>query len=252
MTILVGKPRWSVIVQVALGAFIGDIVKGCFAIRVWKFSKHNPWITATIVLPTLTHFGFVLWYSITGIIFKSFPREFSAFGITNVVLGLDAFSNTLITLTLCYYIRQLKSACKQSDPVVDHLMLYAINTGILTSTFSVACLLCYYFVPENLVSIGLYFVLSKLYANSYLATLNARRIAYGRGTGVDTENMPTFLMMDHNMQIPGLQDAGDVQDGKSDVELHVDVEHEELTKSDPGPVPPPEDSCPFSYFGIAI
>ena len=66
-------------------------------------------------------------------------------------------------------------------------------------------------MPDNFIFMALYFVLSKrksfrchvydvligapVYANSFLATLNTRRVLRGRGTDAETNTMPTFLMV---------------------------------------------------------
>ncbi|OJT09901.1 hypothetical protein TRAPUB_13644 [Trametes pubescens] len=50
-------------------------------------------------------------------------------------------------------------------------------------------------MPGNFIFMAFYFVLSKVYANSFLAALNTRRISRGRGTDAETATMPTFLMV---------------------------------------------------------
>ncbi|PSR70460.1 hypothetical protein PHLCEN_2v13611 [Hermanssonia centrifuga] len=50
-------------------------------------------------------------------------------------------------------------------------------------------------MPDNFIFMACYFVLSKLYVNSFLATLNTRRVLRGRGTDAETNTMPTFLMV---------------------------------------------------------
>jgi len=92
---------------------------------------------------------------------------------------------------------------------------FQINTGLVTSVVSIACLVTYGTMPENFIFISLYFVLSKrgycqgmpqgisterastlVYANSFLATLNTRLVLKGRGTDNAHETVPTFLMVD--------------------------------------------------------
>lgn len=67
-------------------------------------------------------------------------------------------------------------------------------------------------MPDNFIFIAFYFALSKreclhsrccahvadafpVYVNSFLATLNTRRVLRGRGTDAETNTMPTFLMV---------------------------------------------------------
>jgi len=75
------------------------------------------------------------------------------------------------------------------------MTLYAINTGGLTSAFSATTLILYDIMPHNFIFMSTYFVLSKLYVNSFLATLNTRKVVRGRGTDNEETTMPTFLMV---------------------------------------------------------
>jgi len=58
--------------------------------------------------------------------------------------------------------------------IIDTLILYAFEIGILTSAATVASLLCWVTLNNSLIFLGLHFVIGKLYANSLLATLNSR------------------------------------------------------------------------------
>lgn len=249
--VLLKKPIWSLVLQVGLGAFVGTIVKGCFAMRVWRFSKHNIWITSFIIISTLIQLGFSLWFTIRGFRLTTLTDIYSIFGVATVALSLGPFTDILTAFTLCYYLRQLKSTYSRSNSLVNHLMLYAINTGIITSTFSVACLICYNLMPKNFVFIGLFFVISKLYANSFLATLNTRQISQGRGTDNEQETVPTFVMalprLPHTQDQYSQYNQGPKSDHYSD-DFHVSIYREISIKSDPtAPVSPGQGSNPLSY-----
>jgi len=202
--ILLGAPIWSIIVQVPLGAFMGLIVKCCFAMRVWRFSGHNIWITGLLVVAVLGQCGCSIWYTVVGFNLTSLTNIGSLFDIATVSLALGAFTDILTALTLSWYLRRLKTGYKHSDSIINRLIIYAINTGMLTSTISAACLVCYDLMPTNYVFIACYFVLSKLYANSLMATLNTRTILKGRGTDRELETVPTFVMMGNNTELPRL------------------------------------------------
>jgi hypothetical protein len=95
-----------------------------------------------------------------------------------------------------------KFNCDRSDTLINRLIVYSVNTGTLTSVFSVAVLVAYNLMPDNLVFIALYFILSKLYANSCLATLNTRRFVHGRGTDREEATIPTFVMVANSIHRP--------------------------------------------------
>jgi len=65
--------------------------------------------------------------------------------------------------------------------ILDKLMLYAFENGSLTCAATVVSLVCWLTMHTNLIFMGIHFVISKLYANSFLATLNARRNLHQTG-----------------------------------------------------------------------
>ncbi|KAJ3809304.1 hypothetical protein F5876DRAFT_44159 [Lentinula aff. lateritia] len=139
---------------------VGTIVKISFALRVWRFSQRNFWITGLIV-------------SVLG----------------TIALGVGVLTDIVTALALCYFLNKLRTGYRQSDSLVSSLIKYAINTGALTSVISVTTVVLYNIMPSNLIFIAVFFILSKLYAISFMATLNTRRVVRGRGT--DKQNTTT-------------------------------------------------------------
>jgi len=94
-------------------------------------------------------------------------------------------------------------------------------------------------------------VISKLYANSFLATLNTRQISQGRGTDNEQETVPTFVMalprLPHTQDQYSQYNQGPKSDHYSD-DFHVSIYREISIKSDPtAPVSPGQGSNPLSY-----
>jgi len=59
--------------------------------------------------------------------------------------------------------------------VVNTLTLYTLENGFITCLTTTASLICWLAMPNNLVFMGLHFVIGKLYANSLLVSLNTRK-----------------------------------------------------------------------------
>ncbi|SJL07955.1 uncharacterized protein ARMOST_11313 [Armillaria ostoyae] len=159
---LFGDVIWTLILQLVLGALVGTIVKTCFAMRVWRFSGHNLPITC-LILNKLTYIS-------------------NLRTLASLSLGAGALTDIIIALSLSLFLRRLRTGYKSSDSVVNRLTIYAINTGVLTSTISITTLVLYDLYPTNFLFMAFYFVLSKLYAVSFMCTLNTRHIVRGRGT----------------------------------------------------------------------
>ncbi|KAI0341048.1 hypothetical protein BDW22DRAFT_318205 [Trametopsis cervina] len=64
---------------------------------------------------------------------------------------------------------------RRTKNMLKKLIHYSVTTGALTALTSLIVLICYNALPKNILFGGLLEVLSKLYANSSLAMLNARR-----------------------------------------------------------------------------
>lgn len=180
--LLRGAVTWSFIMQLTLGAFVGAIVKTSFSMRVWRFSQRNYYITGLCLLLTFGHLGLAFAFAV-----KSFelPSVFAVVDLRilgTVALAVGVLTDIIIAVALCFFLSRLRTGYKQSDTLVNSLVRYAINTGALTSAVSVSTLIMYNLMPHNMIFISTYFVLSKLYAISFMATLNTRRVVRGRGT----------------------------------------------------------------------
>ncbi|THH08978.1 hypothetical protein EW145_g2331 [Phellinidium pouzarii] len=91
-----------------------------------------------------------------------------------VGLGSDIAVDVLVAIILCYFLRQSRTGFKSTDNVINVLMMYVINTGLLTAVCATCCIAIYVAMPTTFIFIGFYFCLPKLYFNSMLAMLNSR------------------------------------------------------------------------------
>ncbi|KAF9258933.1 hypothetical protein L218DRAFT_706435 [Marasmius fiardii PR-910] len=172
---------WSFILQQTFGATVGAIVKIFFTLRLWRFSERNIYITFLMVL-ILGQLGLSIVFTVKSFQLSSVFEVVHLRVLGTVALSVSVLTDIVIAIALCYYLNKLRTGYKQSDSLVNSLVRYAINTGAFTSAVSVTTLILYNLMPTNLVFIAVYFVLSKLYAISFMATLNTRRVVRGKGT----------------------------------------------------------------------
>ncbi|KZT25416.1 hypothetical protein NEOLEDRAFT_1133797 [Neolentinus lepideus HHB14362 ss-1] len=194
--VLIDKIVWSLVVQVEIGAFVGTIVKACFAMRVWRFSGHNIPVTGLVLVLTCAQMGTATLFTVKAFMLDSLIHlsKLKAFGTLSLALGVT--TDAVTAIALCYFLGRLKTGYSNSDSLVNSLSLYAVNTGLLTSAFSLATLILYNTMPDNFIFMGFYFVVSKMYAVSFVATLNTRRTVRGKGTDRErTDPVNTFHML---------------------------------------------------------
>ncbi|TFK27562.1 hypothetical protein FA15DRAFT_754145 [Coprinopsis marcescibilis] len=196
LVLMRAETTWSIILQLTAGAVVGFIVKCYFAFRVWRFSSRNIFITGIVALGTFGQLGLAIAFTIE--CFK-LPNVFAVHQLQilgTVSLATGVATDIITAAALCYFVSSLRTGLKSSDSLVNSLCSYAINTGVLTSTVSVATLVLYNAMPDNnLYFVSTYFILSKLYAISFMATLNTRRQIRGRGTdkqGITSNNTNMF------------------------------------------------------------
>ncbi|KAI0700150.1 hypothetical protein C8T65DRAFT_742210 [Cerioporus squamosus] len=207
VTALLSAPVWSLVLQVAIGAAVGAIVKVCFGLRVWRFSKHNIPVTMLIMLGALAQLAAAFYFTVKAIDIKSLAQV----GSSSIALGLGMATDVITAAALCWFLRNLKTGFAKDDSIINKLTVYAINTGVISSAISLSTLILYDLMPTNFIFMAFYFVLSKVYANSFYAALNTRRSVRGVGTENDRTTVPTFLMVGQTTTFKNeAQEAGPV------------------------------------------
>ncbi|KZV92335.1 hypothetical protein EXIGLDRAFT_836527 [Exidia glandulosa HHB12029] len=89
-------------------------------------------------------------------------------------LSLGAFSDIMIASTICVGLLRRRTGFTDTNRVVDRLVMYTIGSGAATSVVSLIELITYATMPRTYVWVAFYSLVSKLFSNSLLASLNQR------------------------------------------------------------------------------
>ncbi|KAK0458187.1 uncharacterized protein EV420DRAFT_384254 [Desarmillaria tabescens] len=81
----------------------------------------------------------------------------------------------LVAASLCFYLHTSRTGHKRTDTIINRLIIYTINNGLLTGVTDLLIIAFEIAYPNNLVYLSLYQVVANLYFNSFLATLNSRQ-----------------------------------------------------------------------------
>jgi len=160
---------------IGLTATITFTVQSFFSWRVWKLSRGNKMIPfiLTLLLTARLACGWTTTIKAIGLgTFGGFILHVRWIFTAGVALAVA--SDLLITTSLCYWLNESRSGMFHMDAILDKIILYSIETGALTSIVSIISLICVSTMPRNLVFIAVHFVISKLYINMFLASLNTR------------------------------------------------------------------------------
>nr|GAT52146.1 predicted protein [Mycena chlorophos] len=153
-----------------------------YAHRVWKMSHKNKPLTALIVLIVLATSAWVVLALEAG----TYERLLKISPLTISINALSTTTDVIITTTLCFMLYRTRPASLETESMVNRLILFTINTGLLTSLCAVASLVSLVISPQTLIYASFYFCIGRLYSNALLASLNARAVIRGRINDVDS------------------------------------------------------------------
>lgn len=166
---------WSIGVTVALTALVTFLVHCFFTHRIHIVSKGNYLLTYPLATLALFRLIAALVSTSEMIRLKSYSAFVKDYGyVFTMGLGSAVALDVFITMGLCHYLRQSKSGFSSMNDIIDSLVLYTVETGLATCVTTIVSLICWVTMPHNLIFLGLHFTISKLYANSLMATLNSR------------------------------------------------------------------------------
>ncbi|KAK7444081.1 hypothetical protein VKT23_015479 [Stygiomarasmius scandens] len=88
---------------------------------------------------------------------------------------LTALGDVVLSVSICWMLMASRTGFAWSNKLINRLVLFSINTGSLTALCACCSLLFILVLPNTFWYFAFYFVISRFYSNSLLATLNARR-----------------------------------------------------------------------------
>ncbi|KAG9311251.1 hypothetical protein JVU11DRAFT_8335 [Chiua virens] len=205
----IGIPVWSIIVshpyfekstlieEYRTDPYDGDMCHGCvysvvifipthllesclllpslFSKRVWGLSNGNIFLTSIVWILSLCDL-------IVGLVITAKAFQLASFSQLDTLTPwfyasfVTTFAGDLyVSLVLCYYLFKSKTGLRRTNTMVNTLLCYIITTGLLTSIDAILGTTMYAVMPTNYIFLAFYFNLPKLYINSYLALMNARK-----------------------------------------------------------------------------
>ncbi|KAI1786764.1 hypothetical protein LXA43DRAFT_754538 [Ganoderma leucocontextum] len=172
--------HWAIGVTVACSASIALCVQGYYTWRVWIVSGNSIVWTGIIGMFALARVGFGIASCALCYVYPSWPvlrdRRSSLVTVSGG-LGSAALVDILVASTLTMYLKRRRSSGqwhKESNTMINRILLYAVNTGAITCSASILCVILFAVQKNSLTFLGLVEIQAKLYSNSFLGSLNAR------------------------------------------------------------------------------
>ncbi|KAJ6581064.1 hypothetical protein B0H19DRAFT_1113491 [Mycena capillaripes] len=186
---------WSLLVEVLFNGLTALLVQSFLTVRIWRLSNGNKWLTGAALLLVLGEFGCVLAYVAISLHLHTFVELAELKALSVMVNALAAAGDTFIAGTLCFLLRRSRTGFHRSDTMIRKLTIFAVNTGAVTSLCAIGSLVSICAAQNTFIYILFFFCMGRLYCNSLLATLNARKMIRGAADGVHTtsENLSLSL-----------------------------------------------------------
>ncbi|KAM5541170.1 hypothetical protein V8D89_005099 [Ganoderma adspersum] len=165
---------------------IATMTQCFFAHRLWRLSNGNKLLVNSVVLCALCSFG-------PGMVISAYMyahREIADLGSVEIRIlagftsGLSVVCDILIVAGLCYYLNSKRTGFKRTDSIIDRLIIYAINRGVLTAVCQAGHMISIVGLPGHFASMIFGLIESKLYCNTLFATLNAQKSLREEGDNI--------------------------------------------------------------------
>ncbi|KAI0328457.1 hypothetical protein GY45DRAFT_1003362 [Cubamyces sp. BRFM 1775] len=191
---------WTIALTVALTAIVTLISHCFFAHRVYVLSGFSWWLTVPILVLAGGRLVSALVSTSEMMTLQSYEAFVDRVGwVFTMGLSLSTAVDVLITLSLITLLQRSRTGFSTTDHLIDTVTLYTVETGLVTSITTAVSLVCWLVMPRNLIFLALHFSISKLYATSTLATLNARKSLRRRTNKLDDHVLPVISSL-HDLQ----------------------------------------------------
>ncbi|PBK60598.1 hypothetical protein ARMSODRAFT_982132 [Armillaria solidipes] len=187
---------WSLLAEVLFNGFTAFLVQSFLALRVWRLSNRKILVTVIVALLVVAEFGCVIAFGTLALINVHNFAELATLKYLSIsVNALAAAGDVLIAGTLCLLLHRSRTGF-QKKVLTRKQILFAVNTGLLTSLCAVASLISILTAPNTFIYITFFFCMGRLYSNSLLATLNARKRIRTAAEGINSSSEISFSLKD--------------------------------------------------------
>jgi hypothetical protein len=153
---------WNLAITITFTALLTFLVHCFLAHRIWMLSKRN-WLL-TIPILTLAVLRLVSANATTGEMIRLESFHLFKLGFKwmfTLGLALSSTVDILITVSLFFLLHGSRTGTPSLNIVIDSLIKYAFETGALTTAGTIISMLCWLVMPQNLIFMGIHFVISK-------------------------------------------------------------------------------------------
>ncbi|KAI0714179.1 hypothetical protein C8T65DRAFT_828901 [Cerioporus squamosus] len=231
--VLLTSPVWSLKLLPVPASLSAVVTQSFFARRIYLVNKNLKPVAVLAIILTLAFCA--CFVALTGLGWnKPTMAEFLSLSwLASTASGLIMAADLMMTVVLIWFLRRNHTGVTRTDSLLDVLILYAVSSGVLICMFNVLNVVSSLLWPDNMIFTAFCFILTKLYSNTFLVSLNARQsLVVDRGGMVnDTTpfsptivngSHPSSMGMHRRVTVPELRhDQSPGRHGSKDIELKV-------------------------------
>ncbi|PIL35680.1 hypothetical protein GSI_02410 [Ganoderma sinense ZZ0214-1] len=159
--------------QIVVNAVAIAIIQSFYTYRIWTLTNYKP-LTIIVMVFVVADLGLGLLLFMKSVSTPSLAEFISLIPFDIALSTVTTVTDVLLCGTLVTLLAMSRTGSVGADRLINRLLFYTINTGLVTSVCSVASLITVLAIPEAAVYVMCYYIGSRMYTVSLLATLNVR------------------------------------------------------------------------------
>jgi len=179
------RGSWSFYGFTALSVATSTPVQLFYAWRVYILGNRRLLLPGLISLISILAFSCGIATTVFAAKASLFEKFRNFFWAADTWLGANILADVVIVCSICYFLTRGRTGFKQTDQMIDKLVFVVINTGLAPTLMELGHLIAFSIAWANFAHLTFNILAPKLYANSLLASLNARHFIMGSSRTFD-------------------------------------------------------------------
>ncbi|KAJ7440145.1 hypothetical protein FB451DRAFT_140692 [Mycena latifolia] len=177
LRLLLDRVPPSLAIAAFISGVIGTSVQIFFSLRIYRLSKSLYVPAFCWILSFLRLLGcvIILVFGTRTVTLPAFEAKWA--WLLNAVWATSVANELTIAVALVYLLyQQLDRAHQKTAALVDKLIAWTIETGVITSAGAILSLAFFVRMKDNYIWLSFYVITARLFSNSLLASLNSRTV----------------------------------------------------------------------------
>ncbi|KAF9257589.1 hypothetical protein L218DRAFT_965181 [Marasmius fiardii PR-910] len=179
----------TILIELFFAGAIGFAVQQFYVYRIFRLSNNNYFIAGAVSLLSLASLALIWGYTIVTLSYSSLSELIRQAHWATALNVMSAATDLAITVAMIWCLQDKKTGFKKSTDIINRMIVFTFNTGILTTLLSIADVIALNTMPNTFIYMGFFLIRDRFYTNSILVTLNSREYIKGGTIASDHETI---------------------------------------------------------------